>query len=137
MRAPDWVLLGALSALFAISLVLHLRAVERTGLGGPGILVSPPPSPDDYPRVAQSLPGLDGTPLSLPLGARILRVGDLDVRGMGEISFTAASLEAVRDGRLDVWIDRGMGPELRGVAAPRAVQDWWWYLPLSLSLASL
>ena len=54
-----------------------------TGLGGPAVLVTAPESADDYPRFAPSLPRTDG--VVLPVGARVIRVGDIDVRGMGEL----------------------------------------------------
>jgi len=136
MRAPDWVLLSALSALFLVSLVLHLRAVQRTGLATPGVLVTAAESPDDYPRVAPSLPRPADTD-ELPVGARVLRVGDTDVRGMGEVRFAAASLAAIADQRLELWLDRGAGPERFERACPPNVVRWWWYLPTSLSFALL
>ena len=135
MRAPDWLLLGALSVLFAASLLLHLRAVLATRLASPGVLVSGAASPDDWPRIAPSLPRLDG--VVLPVGARVLRIGELDARGLGEVRFFVAQLAQVADGRLELVVDRGAGPERLAVGAGRAVLFWWWYLPQSLAFAAL
>src|SRR5215470_17188778 len=137
MRATDWVLLSALGALFLVSLVLHLRAVARTGLGGPGILVTAPGSADDYPRIAPSPPRPYDRTDELPIGARVLRAGDTDVRGMGELRFYAAALEAVANERVVFWIDRGAGPDPLERACPPNLPFWWWYLPTSLSFALL
>lgn len=135
MRAPDWLLLCALSALFLVSLVLHVRAARLTGLGGPAVLVTAPANADDYPRIAPSLPRHDG--VVLPVGARVLRVGDIDVRGMGEIRFTAASLEAVVDRRVELWVDDGSGPRVMELPVLPVMLFWWWYLPSSLAFALL
>ena len=135
MRAPDWVLLCALGALFLVSLVLHVRAARLTGLGGPAILVTAPETPADYPRIAPSLPRADG--FMLPVGARVLRVGDIDVRGMGEIRFTAVSLEAVVDRRIELWIDEGAGPRRLDLSVEAVIAHWWWYLPSSLAFGVL
>jgi class 3 adenylate cyclase len=136
MRALDWVLLGAMLALFGTSLVLHLRAVARTGLGGPGIVVTAARSPDGYPEVARPMPGMPGE--TLPVGARVLRVGDSDCRGMGEIEFVAASLEVVSDApELEVVLDAGSGPEVHRIQIRHALIAWWWYLPTPLGFALL
>ncbi len=135
MRAPDWLLLCALGALFLVSLCLHVRAARLTGLGGPAVLVTAPESPDDYPRIAPSLPREDG--VVLPIGARVIRVGDIDVRGMGELRFTAASLEAVADRRVVLWVDEGAGPRPIELTVPPVMLVWWWYLPTSLAFGLL
>jgi class 3 adenylate cyclase len=135
MGTFDWLLLGAMLALFGTSLVLHLVAVERTGLAGPGIAVTAARTPGDYPQVARPLPGMPGE--TLPVGARVLRVGEFDCRGMSEIGFVAASLEAARNPVLDVVIDAGSGPELRQMTVQYALPAWWWYLPTPLAFALL
>ncbi|HXZ86190.1 MAG TPA: adenylate/guanylate cyclase domain-containing protein [Myxococcota bacterium] len=106
----------------------------RTRLASPGVLVTAPASADDYPRLAPSLPRFDG--VSLPVGARVLRVGQIDTRGMGEVRFVAAELEAVENGRLELWLDRGAGVE-RVSVSPLGVPYWWWYLPQSLAFGGL
>jgi class 3 adenylate cyclase len=135
MRAFDWVLLGAMLTLFGVSLVLHLRAVERTGLAGAGIVVTAAPAPDAYPRIARPMPGMPGA--ALPVGAQVLRLGEIDCRGLGEIQFVAASLEAMRDGRLEVVLDAGSGPESHTIELPTPLLAWWWYLPTPLAFALL
>ena len=135
MRALDWLLLGATTALFGASLCLHLRAVILTGLHSPGVMVTAAPSPDDYPRIAPSLPRLDG--VRLPVGIPVLRVGEIDTRGMGEIRFVAAEIAAVENGRLELWLDRGGGGERVTVDGGHGILLWWWYLPQSLAFAAL
>ena len=135
MRAFDWLLLGAMAALFGTSLVLHLRAVARTGLRGPGIAVTAAPTSDAYPRVARPMPGMAAE--GLPIGAQVLRVGDTDCRGLGEMQFVAASLEAVGEGRFDVVVDAGSGPETHTLEIPEPLLAWWWYLPTPLAFALL
>ena len=135
MRPFDWLLLSALSTLFVASLSLHLHAVFRTRLASPAVLVTAAESPDDFPRLAPSLPRFDG--VSLPPGARVVRAGGIDMRGMGELRFFAAELEAVEDGRLELWLDRGAGVERVSVRAGPPVSPWWWYLPQSLAFGAL
>src|SRR5262245_761997 len=136
MRAPDWLLLSALSALFLTSLWLHVQAARSsTGLRTPLVLVDAAPDADGFPRLAPSLE-LAGQP-PLPIGAQVLRVGSFDTRGMGELRFSAAALAAVEGDRIELWIDRGAGPERLERPVVAHPLTWWWYLPSSLAFGLL
>jgi hypothetical protein len=104
----DKALLGTLLPIWLACFALHVREVVRTGYVVPPVLVSPQRG-DEYPHVGGTMPPPDGWVAQpvLQAGDRLLRVGEMDLRGAGYFEFNAAMLErAGPDLRVPVELER-------------------------------
>jgi hypothetical protein len=122
-RRVDWLLLATLLPLYGVMLVggirAHLAAGERTlpfrlsgaqgARGHPIVLSLKTPNPEVQP------------------GDRVLRLGDLDLRGLSNVGLDDRSLPLLRAGR-PFEVERG-GERLLARAAPLPDPSWWWPTP--------
>lgn len=128
---------GLLLAVFAACLALHVREIRRTGLAQPPVYAVPGPAGDSYPRVGglRLERGADWD--GLEPGDRLLRLGDVDLRGVGHVGFDAIALEQAGR-RLETTVTferagvrRTMPLRMRPYAVP------WHRIPLALSWVAL
>ena len=76
-------------------------------LAEPGFYVSNPKAPDVYPRVGGFRREQAGGSEAIRIGDRMLRVGSVDLRGVGHIGYDAIAIrEAGPDGRFEVQLER-------------------------------
>jgi hypothetical protein len=89
----DRLLLVGLLPLFVLCFSLHVREVLRTGLAQPPVFAIPGSGSDAYPTVGglRLERGIDWN--DLRVGDGLIRVGDVDLRGVGYASFDAIALE--------------------------------------------
>jgi class 3 adenylate cyclase len=109
LEPVDKALLGILLPIWIACFTLHAREVVRTGYVVPPVMASPQRG-DDYPHVAGTMPPPDGWVAQpvLETGDRLLRVGEVDLRGVGYFGFNAAMLEqAGPDLNVPVELERG------------------------------
>ncbi len=88
LRPLDKMLLATLLPIWAACFALSVRsAVLDVGL--PPVLVSGHGGSDAYPTIGGFIPGMRGEVLGLRLGDQLLRLGDADLRGVGNLEFLA------------------------------------------------
>ena len=112
----DRVLLATLVPLWIAVFALHVRQVVLTGLAEPPVYAWASREPDGYPTVGAFRPELHGRSVGLEIGDRLLRVGDVDLRGAGYLRFYAATL-AETDAALQVPVVFERDGEQRTLAA--------------------
>lgn len=93
LERPDALLLAAFLLVWLLCFGLHVREVSRTGFALPPVFAVPSREPDGYPRVGGSPSETFLTDTGLEPGDRLLRVGAVDLRGVGFIGFAAHVLE--------------------------------------------
>ncbi len=93
LRLLDAVLLGTLLPLWLVCFGLHLRQLVHTGFALPPAFATPAGRTDDYPRVGGLRPETFISEPGLRVGDRLLRAGNVDLRGVGYIGFYAAVLD--------------------------------------------
>ncbi|HEX5066053.1 MAG TPA: ATP-binding protein [Myxococcota bacterium] len=86
-----WLIFGLLPVIF-LGLGLHVRQVLRTGLAMPPVFATPP-GDDGYPRVGGHPLEVETGGTGLEVGDRLIRVGEVDLRGRGYMGFMAIALE--------------------------------------------
>lgn len=93
LSTTDRALLGILLSVFAVTFSLHLREAMRSGLAHPPVFAAPGVDADPYPRVGgvRLERGMDWS--DLQAGDRLIRVGDVDLRGVGYFGFDTIALE--------------------------------------------
>jgi GAF domain-containing protein len=92
LRRPDKALLGILLPIWLLCFALHVREVVRSGLAVPPVFVAPSGG-EDYPIVGGLRPETYIPDPGLRAGDRVLRAGEVDLRGAGYIHFFAVVLE--------------------------------------------
>jgi len=130
-------LLAVFVPAFAVVFALHVQQAFTRALGEPGFYVSNPKAPDDYPRVGGFRREQAGGSEAIRSGDRMLRVGSVDLRGVGHIGFDAIAIrEAGPDGRFEVQLERdGVVRSAVATLAPAPVP--WVRIPVLLGTAFL
>jgi hypothetical protein len=95
--------------------------------------VSPAVTPSEAPIVEGFLPEIENRG-ELRIGDRILRVGDVDTRGAGELGVSALTLGQARDGEVAMEIERG-GTRQSIVLSLVGLEVPWIRIPLLLGFA--
>jgi len=124
-RRVDWLLLGTLLPVFFAMLAGEIRAYRASGAHVLPVRLTMAQGADGFPLVRY----LRAPVSEIQPGDRILRLGGLDLRGLGlpEIEYrTRGSLAAGRP--LAVVGERG-GLRFETEVAPAPLASWWWPLP--------
>lgn len=136
-QVRDTLLLATLVPLWVVCTVLHVREVLRTGLAMPPVFASPPASADDYPTLGGFHLERESGGTGLQPGDRLLRLGDVDLRGVGPVGFSAYAVDqAGPDLRAPLWIERD-GRRLERVLELRPLAIPWFRVPFVLATGSL
>ena len=112
-RWSDKLLLVCFLAGWLIIFTRHVKEAFRTGLAQPAVFVTNSPDAESYPEVGGFRPEQGGKVPGLEIGDRLIRAGDVDLRGVGNIAFDAIAIEQAgsalrvpleleRDGRREV-----------------------------------
>ncbi len=89
LEARDLLLLVVLTPAWLLALGLHLRTVSTTGMAAPPFFVSALREADaGYPRVRGFYLGREEA-TDLQVGDRLLRLGGIDLSGIGHTRFEA------------------------------------------------
>ena len=129
----DRLLLGIVVPIWLVVFGLHVRAALRTGLAQPGIFVVTPDA-DQYPSVGGSRPEQANQTGELQPGDRLLRAGDVDLRGVGHIAFDAIAIdEAGADGVVVIEFERSDVRQSTALPLARAPVPWMRF-PMLLAL---
>ena len=130
----DRLLLGIVVPIWLVVFSLHVRAAFRTGLAQPGVFVVTPDA-DQYPWVGGGRPEQANQAGELQPGDRLLRAGDVDLRGVGHIAFDAIAIdEAGADGVVVIEFERGEVRQSTALPLARAPVPWMRF-PMLLALA--
>jgi class 3 adenylate cyclase len=92
-------LLVTLAPAFVVVFGLHVKQALQTGLAQPAFFVATP-GPDAYPSVRGFRREQAGGAEMLRIGDRLIRLGDVDLRGVGHIGFDALASRDVAHTRL-------------------------------------
>jgi signal transduction histidine kinase/CheY-like chemotaxis protein len=126
----DQLLLWGLAPLFAVCVFLHVQEVARSGLAQLPVWVVPSWDASNYPRVGGYRVETDSSGSGLLPGDRVLRVGDRDLRGVGNIGFDAIALaQTGAAGTAPIVYERN-GQRHEGTIRPRPHPDPWSRVPL-------
>jgi class 3 adenylate cyclase len=127
-------LAAALVSAWAAATAVYVWQVAHDRLAWVGVHVDAAPAADGYPTVRSLWPGTAAETSGLAPGDRLLRVGDLDLRGVGRVGFVARTLEAAgAAGAVPVAFERaGRAGETTLGLTP--VGFPWRTLPLTLAL---
>jgi signal transduction histidine kinase/CheY-like chemotaxis protein len=136
LQVTDRLFVFVLVPLWLVCFTLHLREVARTGIAMP-VPFAAPQGADAYPLVGgfHLERGTEG--VRLEVGDRLIRVGETDLRSVGEIGFRALAVENAGPGlRVPLVVERDgvrrqVALELRPYPLP------WFRLPHVLGLAAL
>lgn len=122
IRLGDGTLIAALSAAFAVLLVVTLTEGLRTGMGRVPVVVSSAESPETYPSVREVRAE---TPSALLPGDELQRVAGEDLRGRSALYFYDRAHRAARSsGFVEVHGQRGPASfEAALTLEPR--RSWW------------
>lgn len=133
LATRDKLLLGTLLPLWLVFFCAMFRAVWVEAPYSPARLQFSTSS-DDYPVVLSVVPWLQATS-ALRDGDRLLRAGDSDLRGVGQIGLEQL-LPAVtgRSHSVDVSFER-TGKRQAAALRLGSVRDFWWKLPTSFVFA--
>jgi hypothetical protein len=85
----DQILLATLVSLWLVAFGLQVRAIVLTDQAMPPLFAEPAASSDSYPHVGGVWPESGQLAPELRVGDRLIRVGGVDLRGVGYIGFTA------------------------------------------------
>jgi class 3 adenylate cyclase len=131
----DALLLVTLLPAWLVCFSLHVREVRRSGLALPPVFAVPSDLGDGYPRVGGLRSETFLAETGLTPGNRMLRVGEVDLRGVGYIGFAAHALaEAGPD--LSVPIAFESGGETRRVELRLSTPPVPWFrIPVLLTYA--
>lgn len=138
LAAVDWLLIGTLLPISLFGVVMTvLYGVRHPSLGLP-LVVSSAPSDESYPvvRSFNASPGFETD--SLAVGDRLLRLKEIDLRGLSAAGFILRlpEVEWTTDRSLPLTIERdGVRAEVRVPLLPFV--PWWVPLPFVLSLAAI
>jgi len=89
LERPDALLLASLLPVWLVCFALHVTEVRRSGLAQPPVFAVPSHEPDGYPRVGGLRSETFVASPGLEPGDRLLRVGEVDLHGVGSIGFAA------------------------------------------------
>lgn len=136
LETTDKLLLAALLPLWLVCFTLHVREVARTGIALPPVFASPQ-GRDAYPIVGGFHLERDHQGTGLRVGDRLIRVGETDLRGMGDIGFVGYAVEnAGKDLRVPLLIERnGKRRQMQLELTPFPVP--WFRIPVVLGLVAL
>ena len=87
MRPIDKTLLVVLGPLWAVSFLLAVKAAVRPAAFPSPLFVSVPASEQEYPTLLAFLRGSPGLDSGLRVGDRLLRLNDVDLRGVSPLGF--------------------------------------------------
>lgn len=122
----DRLLLLGLLPLFVLCFSLHVREVLRTGLAQPPVFAIPGIDSDAYPTVGglRLERGIDWN--DLRVGDRLIRIGDVDLRGVGYAGFDAITLEQAGLGLIVPLIfERGGERHVLQLRMSQYAQPWF------------
>ncbi len=106
MPAPSRWLLATLLPLWALCFGLHVFSTFQDGAAFPPVFATPVAG-DPYPHLGGIRPERVSEGLDLRVGDRLLRAGDVDLRGVGYIGFYAWAVDqAGASGELPLVIER-------------------------------
>jgi hypothetical protein len=136
LRRFDRALLVILVPLWGVCFGLYLYRVVHDRLAWMPVFVSAPSSEKDYPIVSGFWLDSGAEQAGLTLGDRLIRVGDVDLRGVGPFGFVVRAYESVdQEQRIVVSFAReDAAGEVK--LALRHIGFPWRMLPLSLGFAS-
>ena len=123
-RTLDTALLLALFLPWLVVLALHVREVARSGLAQPTFFVSQPAHADAYATVRGFRFEQRGDVSDLRVGDELRRLGDRDLRGVGNIGVDAAAIAEASDGRVAVTFQRDGAIQTRTVELAPAPVPW-------------
>lgn len=136
LRPVDQILLLALVPLWAGGFVFQLNEIAQGSLGWVGVITRLP-EPYAYPVVDALQPGWDHGAMGLSVGSRILRLGELDLSGVGPLAFAAhARVQAGQDLRVPVVFQQEGGKATEAELQLRPVPAPWGYAVIALSFAA-
>jgi signal transduction histidine kinase/CheY-like chemotaxis protein len=135
LAAIDKILLATLVPVWVTVFALHVRQVVLTGLAEPPVYAFAAREPDGFPVVAAFRPELHAATVGLQVGDRLVRVGDVDLRGAGYLRFYAATLAQADDSlRVPVVFERDGERHSLMLALRRPAIAWYW-IPALLGTA--
>ena len=112
-RSADWALLLTLLPFWAVCFGLHVHTMLSNGYAQP-IMYVHSWTPDDYPTVEGFWAEFRGTP-DLQVGDRVLRVGDVDLKGVNPWEFVLSVFEQAGDTlEAPIQFSRLLGSRLSG-----------------------
>jgi len=121
----DKLLFALFLPLFVVCLVLHLREARRTGLAQPPVFATYRGA-DAYPVVGGVRRERGADWAGLALGDRLIRVGDIDLRGIGYVGFDATALaEAGARGEARLISERVGQRRETQLAMQRSALPWY------------
>ena len=128
-------LLATMVPLWVAVFALHIRQVVLTGLAEPPVYAWASREPGGYPVVGAFRPELHADTVGLQVGDRLVRVGDVDLRGAGYLRFYAATLAQADDTlRVPVVFERDGQQRTLLLALRRPAIAWYW-IPALLGTA--
>ena len=128
LAAIDKILLATLVPLWITVFALHVRQVVLTGLAEPPVYAWASREPDGFPIVGAFRPELHADSVGLQIGDRLVRVGDVDLRGAGYLRFYAATLAQADDSlRVPVVFERDGERRTLMLALRRPAIAWYWF----------
>jgi signal transduction histidine kinase len=135
LAAIDKILLATLVPLWITVFALHVRQVVLTGLAEPPVYAWASREPDGFPIVGAFRPELHAGNVGLEVGDRLVRVGDVDLRGAGYLRFYAATLAQADDSlRVPVVFERDGERRTLMLTLRRPAIAWYW-IPALLGTA--
>jgi two-component system, sensor histidine kinase len=131
----DQILLATMVPLWVAVFALHVRQVVLTGLAEPSVYTWGAREPDGYPVVGAFRPELHAETVGLRVGDRLVRVGDVDLRGVGYLRVYATMLAEADDTlRVPVVFVRDGQQHTLSLALRRPAIAWYW-IPALLGTA--
>lgn len=120
----DTILLATLTPLWLVCFGFFLHTIMQGGAARVPVYVTAPDGPERYPLVRGFRPGTATETADLAIGDQLLRVGEVDLRGVGSIGFVARVYEAAgSQQKVAVSLLRG----------ENALDAWLWLSPQSSS----
>jgi signal transduction histidine kinase len=133
----DRFLIWTLIPLWLVCLAFHVHEVARTGLAQLPINAVPGSGPDAYPRVGSFRLETEAGGTGLELGDVLLRVGDVDLRGVGFIGFDAIAYEQAGSEMAAPLVYERSGQRRRAVIRPVPHFIPWFKIPAQLLMVPL
>jgi hypothetical protein len=131
----DGLLLATLLPVWVLTFGLHVREVVRSELAQPAFFVSMPEHSGAYPRVRGFRIEQPGGTGDLQIGDRLIRLGDVDLRGFGNIGVDAVAIaQAGVDRRFPLVFERD-GRAVRTEASLAASPVPWMRIPVLFGAA--
>lgn len=132
LRPLDRALLFGLLPLWAVCFVLYVGRAAHGRLAWVPIAVQAPENPTAYPTVREFLPGAEAKQSGLIVGDQLIRVGEIDLRGVGPFGFVARAYEATGSDRQVPIVFQREGTLRKTALVLTPIVSSWLFFPLTL-----